>query len=117
MKKILTIMSVVSVLINFLVVPVCASVRGPVYNLPVLNACDYDGGHYLIRGNFSTNGIIDFSQTEMVYISPSMSGYNYTNDGYIYVYKTTTGQTYIPYDDGYTNQTVSHYPSACSTRH
>ena len=117
MKKILTVLGVASLMISFLIVPVYASVKGPVYNLPVLNACDYDGGHYLVRGNFSTNGIIDFSQTELVYIHPTISGYNYTNDGYIYVYKTTTGQTYIPYDDGYTNQTVSHYTSACSTRH
>ena len=94
--------------------------RGPVYVLPYMNSCaNYaESAHYHAKGRFSTNGTIDFSQTDKYHISPTNYGGVFYYGAYLYIYKTTTGQIYIPYDDGFTHVSNTYYSNmACKVIH
>ncbi|MBR3358505.1 MAG: hypothetical protein IKG46_11880 [Solobacterium sp.] len=117
MKKLLIMLSLAFVTFCSLIVPVYGSTKGATYNLPVMNSCGFNNDHYLVTGTFTVNGTIDFSKTTRYYMSPGYVNGAYHNGGYIYIYTTTTGQIYVPYDDGYTNQNNVYYTTACSVWH
>ena len=117
MKKLLILFGLTFTMLCSLFIPVYGATKGAAYNLPVLNSCGLNNDHYLVTGTFTVNGTIDFSQTTRYYIHPAYEEGTYHNGGYVYIYKTTTGQTYVPYYDGFTNQNNTYYTTACSVWH
>lgn len=116
MKKIIASISVVLIMLCFVVVPVFAATNGAVYDKPIYNACDISGnGYYVVRGTFSVNGTINNSLTSLYHMSASVDGLVYSGEGYVYIYRTSTGRTVVPYDDGYTPTTYIYYNGPCNT--
>ena len=110
MKKILAVLGAASIMISFLVAPVFASAKGPVYyGLPIYNSCELVG-HEVIYGTFSTSAGIDFSKTRIILYQPV------DNTGaYLYVYTDYNGVEYIPYYDGYSYDSYAYFSGHCGS--
>ena len=85
--------------------------RGPEYVMPIVNACANNSktAHYHVKGRFTTNGYILLSQTSLESINPSYINGVYVFGGYIYGYRTSTGQSFFPYDHEYETTSITYY--------